>query len=372
MLTSVPGGVAVQVYSLWQLAIVSILSLSVGALVAAISSKTSFISIFEARKAEVQAIHVVTTPRLGSIGLLVAYGIAVLLIVPEPRPLLALLPLVVVALAEDLGIRISPLGRLISVAVAASLQLVLFGFWIDRVDVAFVDRALGHWLIGGALTVFAVTAISHSFNLVDGLNGLAAICALAGSAGMALIAKSAGLDSDAFLAAIVFACIVGFLPLNFPRACLFLGDTGAYLLGFLLSCVGITLIAGSPAVSPWAVLLCVFWPIADTVWAIVRRILKGASISSPDREHMHHLAFEVVGVVFSGSRIQKFANPLATLFMVPFIVAPPALGVLCWDNSFSALLCLGVLGVSYLLTYLAARRVLCRVDERIAIQRLAE
>lgn len=357
-----------QVFCFWQFLTVATLSFAIGALVAVASSKTPIIALFEKRKTEVQAIHSVATPRLGSIGLLVAYGCAVMFFVPEPRPFIALLPLVLVGLAEDLGVGIPPLGRLISVAISASFQIFLFGYWIDRVDLAFFDQALVHWLTGGVLTVFVVTAVSHSFNLVDGLNGLATICALAGSAGMVLIAKSAGLDGETFFASIVFMCIVGFLPLNFPKAYMFLGDTGAYLLGFLLSCLAIMLIAGSPEVSPWAVLLCVFWPIVDTSWAIARRMLKGAPVSSPDREHMHHLAFDFVCVVFAGRKMAKFANPLSTLCLIPFIVMPPALGVLFWDNSHLASLCTAALAASYLSTYIAARRFLGSVDKTIYVR----
>lgn len=362
------SGVEVQLLSLWQLIVVASLCFTVSVAVAVISARKSIISLFEARKAEVQAVHKVATPRLGSIGLLVAYGCAGMLFVSEPLPLFALLPVVFVALAEDLGVGIPPLGRLVAVAVAASLQLLLFGFWIDRVDVAFFDQTLAHWLVGGAMTVFVVTAVSHSFNLVDGLNGLAAVCALAGSAGMGLIAQSAGLEGESFLAAIVFMCVVGFLPLNFPKAYLFLGDTGAYTLGFLLSCLGIMLIAGSTEVSPWAVLLCVFWPIVDTSWSIVRRIRKGVPVSSPDREHMHHLAFDFVCFAFAGRRVAKYANPLSTFCMIPFIVTPPILGVLLWDKSQLALLSIAVLVMSYMLTYLATRRFLSDVADEFSVQ----
>lgn len=363
---------AVQVFDLWQFAFVAIVSLTVGAVVAAVSARTSIISLFEARKSEVQAIHRIATPRLGSIGLLAGYGFAVFYFVPGFQPLLALLPLVIVASAEDLGLGVAPSGRLISVAFAASVQLIGFGFWVDRVDVQIFDQALGHWLIGGTLTVFVMTAVSHSFNLVDGLNGLAASCALAGSAGMALIAHAAGMQAEALFPFLIFLCIVGFLPLNFPKAYLFLGDTGAYLLGFLLSCAGIMIIAGSSDVSPWAVLLCVFWPIIDTTWSIIRRVLKGVPVSSPDREHMHHLAFDFVCSAFAGSWISKFANPLATVCLLPFIVAPSALGVLFWDDSSYAFLGMCALGVSYLLTYIGVQKLVYRADERVGLQRPAE
>jgi UDP-GlcNAc:undecaprenyl-phosphate GlcNAc-1-phosphate transferase len=151
-------------------------------------------------------------------------------------------------------------------------------------------------LLGLPLTVLWLVGVANAVNLIDGMDGLAAGV----SAISALTIWSVALGSDiarpyaALMAAVVAGALLGFLRWNFNPARIFLGDSGAYLTGFILAAISITgvikgVTAGTVIVPTiLLVVLILFFPLLDTSWAIVRRAAKGKSIFSPDRLHIHH------------------------------------------------------------------------------------
>jgi UDP-GlcNAc:undecaprenyl-phosphate GlcNAc-1-phosphate transferase len=83
----------------------------------------------------------------------------------------------------------------------------------------------------------------------------------------------------------------------------------------------------------WAILLTVFWPLADTLLAIYRRSRRNVATMAPDRLHVHHLVMRALEIHIVGRHQRHIANPLTTLVLAPFVLAPPLAGVLLWDNS---------------------------------------
>jgi UDP-GlcNAc:undecaprenyl-phosphate GlcNAc-1-phosphate transferase len=147
--------------------------------------------------------------------------------------------------------------------------------------------ACGIRLFGGAIGsvgfILWSVLLSNAFNLIDGLDGL---CTGASAFSLlALIAISGGEPATVIL----LAAALGFLPLNLRPARLFLGDTGAMLLGFSLSVLSALCFYSAPRVSTAAsLLLMLALPLFDTAFATLRRIIKGRNPFSPDREHIHH------------------------------------------------------------------------------------
>lgn len=151
-------------------------------------------------------------------------------------------------------------------------------------------------LLSLPLTVIWLVGVANAVNLIDGMDGLAAGV----SAISALTIWSVALGDSiarpyaALMAAVVAGALLGFLRWNFNPARIFLGDSGAYLTGFILAAISITgVIKGAAAATvivptSLLVLLILFFPLLDTSWAIVRRVAKGKSIFSPDRLHIHH------------------------------------------------------------------------------------
>ena len=111
-----------------------------------------------------------------------------------------------------------------------------------------------------------------------------------------------------------------------------MGDGGAYALGHLLVWSAIILISIATDVSPFAILLIFFWPVADTGLAIWRRWKSGNPADRPDRLHFHQLAMRFLEIRFFGRVHREISNPVATIILSPLISAPQVLGVLFWND----------------------------------------
>ena len=115
---------------------------------------------------------------------------------------------------------------------------------------------------------------------------------------------------------------------------------GAYAIGHLLVWMSVSILWNAPNVNPFAMLLIFFGPVADTLLAIIRRLSLGKPIAQPDRLHFHQLVMRGVEIMLLGRKKRRIANPLATLFTLPFILAPMIAGVLlALDRSNAAIAC---------------------------------
>ena len=235
------------------------------------------------------------------------------------------------------------------------LVIWLLGVWIPRVaGVPGIDGFVQYWAIGIPLTIFVTAGISNGFNLIDGVNGLASLTAIAAAVALSQIAALAGYPIMVELALMVAAGIVGFFLLNYPFGLIFLGDAGAYTIGFVLSWFGISVLITAPDVSPWAILLTMYWPVLDTLLAIYRRYRKNTNFLSPDRLHVHQMVMRALQICVLGRNHRHTANPLTTLVLAPFVLAPPIAGVLLWNQNLNAFLAVVGFGVLFFTSYVAA------------------
>ncbi len=171
---------------------------------------------------------------------------------------------------------------------AASIP-VAFGIWVDRFTFPVVGvHTLPDW-VGVPLTVIWIVAIMNMVNFLDGLDGLAAgVCGIAGVT-FSVIALSLGKPNPAILSAIVFGACLGFLRHNFYPARIFMGDSGALLLGFVLAAVSVQgLLKTAATVALFLPLLVLAVPILDTGFVVARRLKYRQPITAPDLEHLHH------------------------------------------------------------------------------------
>ena len=153
---------------------------------------------------------------------------------------------------------------------------------------------LGIWSL--PLTVIWLVGMSNAVNLIDGMDGLAAGVSAISALTIWTVAMAPSIDRPyaALTAAVLAGALLGFLRWNFNPARIFLGDSGAYLTGFILGAVSITgVIKGAAAATLivptfMLVILILFFPLLDTFWAVVRRTAQGKSIFTPDSEHIHH------------------------------------------------------------------------------------
>ncbi len=206
--------------------------------------------------------------------------------------LLASLPAFLGGITEDVTKNVSVLARLALTMVAAALGAWLLGAVIPRLDIPGFDVLLRWAPFAIAFTIFAVGGVANAINIIDGYNGLAGGHAVIVLAAMAYVSAQAG---DGFLLAASLAMIgalLGFLAWNYPKGRIFLGDGGAYLLGFWLAELSVLLVVRHPEISPWFPLLLLVYPIFETLFSIYRRkVLQGVSPGQPDRLHMHQVIY---------------------------------------------------------------------------------
>ena len=183
---------------------------------------------------------------------------------------------------------LDPLPKLAGQIAAASIPLA-FGVWIDHFTFPFIGVVdLSPW-VGMPLTVVWIVAVMNMVNFLDGMDGLAAgVCAIAGLT-FAILALSLGKVDAALLSAVVAGACIGFLRHNFFPARIFMGDSGALVLGFTLATVSISgLLKTASTVVLFLPLLVLAVPIIDTSFVVAKRVKYRQPISSPDRSHLHH------------------------------------------------------------------------------------
>jgi UDP-GlcNAc:undecaprenyl-phosphate GlcNAc-1-phosphate transferase len=178
--------------------------------------------------------------------------------------------------------------------IAAAAIPTGFGIWVQSFTFPLVGvHQLPGW-VGVPLTILWIVAIMNMVNFLDGLDGLAAgVCGISGFT-FCLIALSLGRPEPAILAAIVFGACLGFLRHNFYPARIFMGDSGALLLGFTLGALAVQGLLKTAAVATLLFpLLVLAVPILDTSFVVAKRIKYGEPIYGADRTHLHHRFLDI-------------------------------------------------------------------------------
>lgn len=175
-----------------------------------------------------------------------------------------------------------------SVQGIAATMLFAGGLRIVNIPVIFGDHELP-WFIGLPCTVLWVLAITNAFNLIDGLDGLAAGSALFSTLVAFVVALLNGPSLVTVMTIALAGAILGFLRYNFNPATIFLGDSGSLFIGFLLSALALKGAQKAPTIVAIAIPVVSFGlPILETALSIVRRLISGRPVFTADREHIHH------------------------------------------------------------------------------------
>jgi len=217
----------------------------------------------------------------------------------------------------------------------AATMLFVGGLRILNIPVVFGEHQLP-WFVGLPLTILWVLAITNAFNLIDGLDGLAAGSALFSTLVAFVVALLNGYSLVTMMTIGLAGAILGFLRYNFNPATIFLGDSGSLFIGFLLSALALAGAEKAPTIVAVAIPVVSFGlPILETSLSILRRLISGRPVFTADREHIHHKLLQhglthrqVVIVLYAVSAI--FA--LLSLFLL-------------WPTGSSLGLVLAVLGI---------------------------
>ncbi|RCS57437.1 MraY family glycosyltransferase [Parvibium lacunae] len=241
----------------------------------------------------IQKIHAHPTPRIGGLPIMLALFIGLFYssnATLASQVLVAALPAFLAGFIEDITKRVGVRERLVATTLSAGLACWLTGYWLTRANVFGLDALLQAWpVVAIGFTCFAVAGFANAMNIVDGFNGLASGLSLICLTAFAAIAYQVSDYALLQLIVLVMAAIAGFFVFNFPFGKLFLGDGGAYLLGFLLGWIAIMLPMRHSEVSVWASLLICFYPVTEVVFTIWRRRYRKHHPAHPDHLHLHSL-----------------------------------------------------------------------------------
>jgi UDP-N-acetylmuramyl pentapeptide phosphotransferase/UDP-N-acetylglucosamine-1-phosphate transferase len=270
--------------------------------------------------------------------------------------LLCALPAFGLGLIEDFTKAVSPRRRLFGAAFSGLLGIWLLNAVLVRTSMGFLDWAITAFFpLAVFLTVFYVAGLVNAVNLIDGLNGLASMSVALMLAALCYVAFKV---DDILITAMALATLgatLGFFIWNYPQGMIFLGDGGAYILGFLLAEFGLLLVARNPEVSPFAALVLVAYPVFETVFTMYRRkVLQGRPMSQPDGIHLHTLIYRRQ-MRWAGRGMSKLTPIRRNSMTSPYLWALNSVAVLpvtlWWNNTFALVISLLFFFIVYLWIY---------------------
>lgn len=289
-----------------------------------------------------QKLHDTPTPRIGGLGIFVGILFMVRVIVKGDDLglylVLCLIPAFMSGFLEDLFAKISPLRRLVIMSVSGVMAIYI----LEAVVVDFAFFVVPQWF-GIIITMIAILGLTNGTNMIDGFNGLSSgVCFIIFSTyfTMSLIVNDITM---AYICLVCMTSILGFLFFNFPKGKIFLGDGGAYSLGFLLAIISIMIVKRNTEISPWFVLVSLIYPVWEVIFTFSRRtLIHRLSPLHPDSKHVHQLIYR---------NIARKNNPLTTLYIFPVIILFNLTAVYFYENSKVLFLVAGIFVVCYTLFY---------------------
>jgi len=292
-----------------------------------------------------QKFHTLPVPRVGGVGIVAGICVAILAFwLRQPAIaasagllILCALPAFLCGLTEDLTKSQSPRRRLFFTATSAALAALLMDAVIVRSAIPGLDWALAHPWAAVLITVFVVSGVANSLNIIDGFNGLASMCAVLMLVSVGYVAFQVNDTLIVWLAVAGVGAVLGFFVWNFPAGLIFLGDGGAYFLGFFIAELAVLLLHRNPSVSPMFPLLVCIYPVFETLFSVYRRVmLRKQSAGMPDGIHLHSLIYRrimrwAVGKQSKRSAARRNSMTSPYLWMLCMTAVVPAM--LFWDNT---------------------------------------
>lgn len=308
----------------------------------------------------VQKFHARAVPRVG--GLAIALGLAALLAwvaLSRSGPatefallLLCGVPALAAGLLEDITKQVGVKTRLLATMTAGALAFFLLDAQLREVQLPSLDWLMGFTLFSLLFTMVALAGVANAVNIIDGYNGLASVVVMISLLSLAYVGLQVGDSLVVSVALGVVGALLGFFIWNWPRGLIFLGDGGAYFVGYLVAVLSLLLVVRHRSVvSPWHPMLLFIYPVFETLFSIWRkRVARGVSPSVPDGLHLHMLIFRrlvrwAVGRRDAASLTLRNSLTAPYLWLLSSVAALPA--TLWWRHPHVLQVCVVLFGVAY-------------------------
>lgn len=236
-------------------------------------------------------VHKKPIPRLGGIAIFMAAIISIVLVAEVTNQILFMIIGATIITVSGIIDDVKPMSAKLKMLfqIVASAFVIYGGVLIETFKNPISDGYIFLGVLGIPITIFWIVGITNTINLIDGLDGLSAGVSAISATTLAIISFLQGDKNIGIICLIIAGSAIGFLPFNFNPASIFMGDTGALFLGFMLSTLAIegalkeaAIIAIIPPV------LSLGLPVFDTAFAILRRYKNKRPIMEADRGHLHH------------------------------------------------------------------------------------
>lgn len=311
----------------------------------------------------VQKVHAHSVARIGGLPIFLAVLIGAAISIWRVPALSAWLPALLLCssiafiggIIEDYTGNVSAMRRLLLTMAAALLGYFLVDARLDRIDIPYGSWPLQTVWLMLPLTVLAVAGIANAVNIIDGFNGLAGVVCICMLISLGYVAAQVGDVLVVVTALIVAGAAAGFLIWNYPVGLIFLGDGGAYFLGFMLGELALLLVVRNPQVSTWYAALLLIYPAFETIFSAYRRMfVRGKSPAMPDGIHLHSLIFRrivqwAIGRKEARALMRRNALTSPYLWMLSLMAVIPA--TVFWRNTGVLIFFCLLFIVSYLWLY---------------------
>ncbi len=289
-----------------------------------------------------QKVHKENIPRVGGISIFIGFTFfSIFYHQTSILPLLILIssiPIFFIGILEDFKRNISQKIRLLFISIGSTLAIILTKSLV--LDIGFVQLPI---LLSIPFTIFALVGFTNSINMIDGFNGLASGIILVGLFSFIIVLHKYPENYFLDICLSLTGIVLGFFVLNFPFGKIFLGDSGAYLLGFICGTLSILMTQQKSNISPWFPVVIFAYPIVDVLFSIFRRkFIHKKSPFEPDKEHFHSLVYRVV------TKSNWKTSAFIFIFIVPFCI----LGIQNHNNHTNLLIIFIIFLISYIIIYL--------------------
>lgn len=291
----------------------------------------------------VRKFHSVAVPRVGGVGIILGTLVALTARYFQNSEiatfglllLFCALPAFLSGLTEDITKKVGIKIRLLATIFSAGLAGFFLNAWLVSLQIFGIDNLmLTYPIVAIAITCFAVGGVANAFNIIDGYHGLSAMVAVMILAGITYVAFQVGDHAIMIAALAMIGALAGFLVWNYPRGLIFLGDGGAYLVGFWIAELSVLLTVRHPEVSKWFPLLLCFYPIFETLFTIYRRVVvKRTHPGMPDASHLHQLIYmRIVRWAIGGNdvRLKTQQNAMTSPFLWVLALLTVIPAILFW------------------------------------------
>ncbi|MGM0123794.1 UDP-GlcNAc:undecaprenyl-phosphate/decaprenyl-phosphate GlcNAc-1-phosphate transferase [Enterococcus sp. AZ194] len=267
-------------------------------------------------------INTKTMPTAGGLSIFISFSFAVLVLFKDIFNFSTMMPIIVGALiviatglVDDI-FELKPYQKMAGLLIASVEIYFYAGIQIKSFVVPFLGHFELGWL-GLPVTILWILAITNSVNLIDGLDGLAAGVSMIALVTIGIISYFFLPNTGVYVAMMIFALvasIAGFFPFNFYPATIYLGDTGALFLGFMISVISLQGLKNATFITMLTPMFILGVPITDTVYAMIRRKFNKQPISSADKMHLHHRLLSL-GFTHRGAVLTIYALAMTFSFI---------------------------------------------------------